>query len=56
VLLSQEIWLPPVEWQQKIKVVSNALYSMKTDQDIVSGELDALLPSILDKAFKGELV
>lgn len=55
VLLSEEIWLPPISWQQKIKATAKQLATAKHDRESEGLELDALLPAILDKAFKGEL-
>ncbi len=55
VLLADEIWLPPIEWQHKIKTVSKKLQNSKQDRDAVGVQLDALLPSILDRAFSGKL-
>jgi len=55
ILLSEEVWLPPMSWQHKIKVTAEQLATAKHDRESVGVELDALLPSILDKAFKGEL-
>lgn len=55
VLLAEEIWLPPVDWQQKIKSTAEKLMALKADRQTVGMELDALLPAILDRAFKGEL-
>jgi len=55
VLLSEGIWLPPIEWQHKIKAASEKLAVTKEDRDSTAVLLEALLPSILDKAFKGEL-
>ncbi len=55
VLLSEEIWLPPISWQQKIKATAEQLATVKHDHESAGLELDALLPAILDKAFKGEL-
>ena len=47
--------LPPLEWQQKIKDTTAKLASVKTERETVTEQLEALLSSILDKAFKGEL-
>jgi type I restriction enzyme S subunit len=55
ILLSDEIWLPPMDWQRKIKSTGEKLAAAKTDRKAVDLELDALLPAILDRAFKGEL-
>ena len=53
--LDYEIWLPPLAWQQKIKQVSEKLAVVRTEREKNMQKLDALLPAILDKAFKGEL-
>lgn len=55
ILLSDHIWLPPMAWQRKIKSIAEKLAASKTDWDLVGLELDALLPAILNRAFKGEL-
>ncbi|CAA6819854.1 MAG: Type I restriction-modification system, specificity subunit S (EC [uncultured Thiotrichaceae bacterium] len=55
VLLSEVIWLPPLKWQEKIKQVSEKLTTIKQEREKNLAELEELLPSILDKAFKGEL-
>jgi type I restriction enzyme, S subunit len=55
VLLSDVIWLPPISWQQKIKTTAEQMAIVKQDRDSAGLELDALLPAILDKAFKGKL-
>ena len=50
---------PPIEEQQRIIDYLDGLQSkvahLKTIQDKTAVELDAMIPSILDKAFKGEL-
>jgi type I restriction enzyme S subunit len=52
--------LPPLDKQRRIVAYLDALQSkvdtLKRLQEETQKELDALLPSILDKAFKGELV
>ncbi len=55
VLLSDEIWLPPIRWQQKIKTTTEQLAIAKQDRESAGLQLDALLPAILDRAFRGEL-
>lgn len=55
VFLSDEIWLPPIEWQQRIKRTAEQLVAAKQERDAIDRKLDALLPAILDRAFKGEL-
>jgi type I restriction enzyme S subunit len=54
-ILSHKIWLPPMEWQNRIAQVQMQVDALKNIQAQTAAELDALLPSILDKAFKGEL-
>jgi hypothetical protein len=50
------IWLPPIEWQEKIKVTAKKIENIKSEQSLIDNEFNALLPAILDKAFKGELI
>jgi len=51
--------LPPIDQQRRVVEyldnVQAKVGSLKRTQDEAAAELDALLPSILDKAFKGEL-
>jgi type I restriction enzyme S subunit len=54
-LLSYRFWLPPLEWQNRIAEVQTQVDALKPLQRETAAELDALLPSVLDKAFKGEL-
>jgi type I restriction enzyme S subunit len=53
------IRLPPLPMQEAIVAELDALHitldSVKALQDETATELDALLPAILDRAFKGEL-
>ncbi len=53
--LKHELLLPPLDWQQKIKNIRNRLVRAIPLQAETARELDAMLPAILDKAFKGEL-
>ncbi len=53
--LAFEIPLPPMKTQKRLREAKAKLDQMKQLQSETSAELDALLPSILDKAFKGEL-
>ena len=55
VLLSDVIWLPPISWQKKIKTTAEQMAAVKQDRDSAGLELDALLPAILDRAFRGKL-
>ena len=54
-ILGHEIWLPPMEWQNQIAEVQTKMSDLNKHQTESSIELDALLPSILDKAFRGNL-
>ncbi|MEH1907679.1 restriction endonuclease subunit S [Nostoc sp.] len=53
--LKMKIPMPTVEYQQKAIYFFNKIHKMKPVRVEAIKELDALLPSILDKAFKGEL-
>ena len=59
ILLKLRIPTPPVDDQERIMIAIEALQAqvnaLKKFQTETAAELDALLPSILDKAFKGEL-
>ena len=58
-LLGIQIPVPPVNEQRRILAELDALHAevdaLKRLQTDTAGELDALVPSILDCAFKGEL-
>jgi type I restriction enzyme S subunit len=54
-VLSYRFWLPPLEWQRNIAEVQTEVDALKRLQAETAAELDALLPSIFDKAFKEEL-
>ncbi len=54
-VLEYRLWVPPMEWQRKIQSVQAKVDALKGLQTETADELAALLPSILDKAFKGEL-
>lgn len=54
-LLAHRLMLPPMSWQRQIAHMAAKLDNIKSLQAKTAAELDALLPSILDKAFKGEL-
>ncbi|MCB1093508.1 MAG: restriction endonuclease subunit S, partial [Verrucomicrobiae bacterium] len=57
--LALEIPLPPLPEQRRIVAELDALQAevdaLKRLQSETAAELDALLPAILDRAFKGEL-
>jgi type I restriction enzyme S subunit len=54
-VLAHELWLPPIAWQNRLADVQMEVDALKRLQAETATELDALLPAILDKAFKGEL-
>jgi type I restriction enzyme S subunit len=53
--LKFEMLLPPMPVQQRLREVKAKVGTLKRLQAETAAELDALLPSILDKAFHGEL-
>lgn len=53
--LKMKIPMPTVEYQQKATYFFKKIHKMKPVRVEAMKELDGLLPSILDKAFKGEL-
>ncbi len=53
--LKIEIPLPPIEEQNRIVSLLDKLNEVKTNHTQTEKELTQLLPSLLDKAFKGEL-
>ena len=55
-LLSEHIWLPPLDWQFKIKELVQTRQDDQIQLLAADKQVEALMPSILDKAFKGELV
>ena len=59
VVRETEIPVPPLEEQQRLVAYLNGLQAqvsaLRAAQSATQKELDALMPSILDKAFKGEL-
>lgn len=54
-ILAHELWVPPISYQDRIAEVQSHIDTLTKLQEETSKELDAMLPSILDKAFKGEL-
>ena len=55
-LLTHELWIPPLSWQNQIVEVQAEVDALKRLQAETAAELDALLPAILDRAFKGEFM
>lgn len=54
-ILSRNVWLPPIEWQNRIAQVQEQADALRKLQSETAAELDALLPSVLDKTFKGRI-
>jgi type I restriction enzyme S subunit len=54
-ILNHELWLPPLTWQDRLVEVRAEVEVLKHLQAEIAGELGALLPAILDRAFKGEI-
>lgn len=54
-ILAHELWVPPMTVQDKIANMLTKVSKLKPFQSETSTELDALVPSLLDRAFKGEL-
>jgi type I restriction enzyme S subunit len=53
--LEYEFPLPSMAVQQKLQQIKPKVDALKAEQTRIAKELEALLPSVLDKAFKGEL-
>jgi hypothetical protein len=53
--LAHELWLPPLSYQDTIVEVYTHMQTLKGDRDQVAVALDALLPAVVDKAFRGDL-
>ena len=54
-VLEHELWLPPITWQNRLAEVQAEVDALERLQAETAAELDALLPAILERAFKGEL-
>ena len=54
--LEHKFLLPPLEWQFKIAMVIQKVEVLRGLQSETEKALNALLPSILDRAFKGKLI
>ncbi len=58
-VFAQPVWVPPLNEQRRIVAELDSLQrevdALKRLQIETAAELDALLPSVLDQAFKGEL-
>jgi type I restriction enzyme, S subunit len=54
-VLAHELWLPPISWQNRLAEVQTEVDALQHLEAETAAELEALLPAILDRAFKGEL-
>jgi type I restriction enzyme S subunit len=54
-VLNHEAMIPPLTWQRRISDVQAKVEVLQGPQSETAAELDALLPAILDRAFRGEL-
>jgi len=54
-VLAHRLWLPPLAWQEQICQIFRKLDSLRLCQAEIAAELDAFLPSVLDKALRGKL-
>ena len=54
-LLTHELWVPPISWQNRLAEVQAEVDALNRVQAETAAELEAVLPAILDRAFKGEL-
>ncbi len=54
-VLLHRLMLPPLEWQQRITTVQAKMDAVRRLQAETAAELDALLPAVLHRAFRGEL-
>ena len=52
---AHELWRPPIDWQNHLAKVQTEVDALKCVQAETAAELDALLPSILDRAFAGRI-
>jgi len=54
-VLAHKLWLPPLSWQNQVAETRLKLHAASKNRAAVTAELDAILPAILDRAFRGEL-
>jgi type I restriction enzyme S subunit len=54
-VLDHVLWVPPMSWQDAIADGQRRIDVLSRLQSETTAELDAILPAILDRAFKGEL-
>lgn len=54
-VLTHKMWLPPMAWQRTIAETRKRLAAERANKSLVESQLDAMLPAILDRAFRGEL-
>ncbi|MFO0851847.1 MAG: restriction endonuclease subunit S [Gemmataceae bacterium] len=54
-VLAHRLWLPPMPWQKTIADTRKRLAAEGANRSLVESQLDAMLPAILDRAFRGKL-
>jgi type I restriction enzyme S subunit len=54
-VLAHTVWIPPLGWQDSLGEMQAEVDALKRIQTETDAELHALLPAVLDGAFKGEL-
>jgi type I restriction enzyme S subunit len=54
-ILDHSVFLPPMAWQEQIRELQLKTDKERSARDSIRHEIDAILPSILDRAFRGEL-
>lgn len=54
-ILQHRLWLPPIDWQHQLAQILLQVEHLKAAHTAQVSELDALIPSALDRALRGEL-
>ena len=54
-VLNHELWLPPMDVQRNIVLVHDSIGGVRLHAQHSDDDVDALLPALLDRAFRGEL-
>jgi hypothetical protein len=54
-VLHHELWVPPIEYQERLVRISRDRADVKSWTDASLDEIDALVPAVLDRTFRREL-
>jgi type I restriction enzyme S subunit len=54
-ILAHKLFLPPIAWQNTISEIQSKIEKEQSVRKKIRNQLDAMLPAILDRAFRGEL-